>query len=165
MSVQDSMVAVKYVGRKSVKYDTVCHTRTTWTPGSTRPVGPEVAGKLLAFPDIWIEGNRKEIDLPSAATPQQSVAPMAPPKAEKPAEPTGVSHHTEAETQAEPPEPEPEEDFNPTKLLAKAFLALKNALPNLTDAELDQVNTMERSVKKRPGFIRAIQDELEKRAG
>ena len=168
MSVQANLIAIKYVGNKTVKYDTVCHSPTTWTPGATRAVGPDVAGRLLAFPNIWIEGKHEDIDLPSVAETQKPVAPMAPTPVEKPKVETIQVPPKESSSDEPPapdPEPKAEEAFSAEKLLARPFLAVKNGLSKLSDMELDEVNALERKVKKRPGYIKAIQDELEKRAG
>lgn len=157
MGIRENMIAVKYIGSKPLKYDTVCHTPITWTPGSTRPVSPENAAKLLAYPTIWTEGDPAEIALPQVITSQQPVAPMAP-------LPAAEAEVVQQESQEEPSEPEPEEEFNAQKLLSKPFLALKNKIDSLSDSQLDEVNFLEHATKKRPGFLRVIQDELERRA-
>ncbi len=159
MAFKDSLIAVKYVGRKPVKYDTVCHTPTSWTPGATRAVSPEVAARLFGYPTIWIEGNMEDIDLPKAAPVQASVAPLQ----AEPVQPEAPEPEPEPEPEAAQ-EPEQPEEFDPAWLCARPFLAFKNGLVKLTDDEIDQVNQLERNTKNRPGFLKAIQDDLERRA-
>ncbi len=47
-------VAVRYVGSKTLKYDTVCHTRTVWYgEGDVQLVPIAVATQLARFPSVW----------------------------------------------------------------------------------------------------------------
>jgi hypothetical protein len=48
------MVALRYVGAKPSKRDTVAGSNVIWEgPGAVREVALEVAKKLLLYPDVW----------------------------------------------------------------------------------------------------------------
>lgn len=51
----NQVINVRYIGNKSIKTDTVCHTGVAWLgKDDVRPVSADVAAKLLAFPDVWV---------------------------------------------------------------------------------------------------------------
>jgi hypothetical protein len=55
--VEKETVFVQYIGKKSVKYDTVFGTSTVWIPGAVRrlqvPKGHKI--RMLQHQDVWVE--------------------------------------------------------------------------------------------------------------
>lgn len=53
-------IAIKYVGDKPVKRDTVCNTGTLWAgKGDVQIVDHKVGVQLLQFPTVWVKADAK----------------------------------------------------------------------------------------------------------
>lgn len=75
------LVAIKYVGAKERRRDSVADTGLVWLAGETHYVEPEAAKLLLAHPDIW------EVDRRAKAKSTEAIALPKTQKAEVEQEP------------------------------------------------------------------------------
>lgn len=47
------MMAVKYIGKKPYRSDSVCGTGLVWTPGQVHVVTDDVGSRLIRHTDVW----------------------------------------------------------------------------------------------------------------
>lgn len=77
--MQQQVVPIKYVGKKSYKTDNINHTKTVWKePGDVQPYPLHLAASLLRHPDIWQLGTHTSVAGNAAFADAAGIVTVAP---------------------------------------------------------------------------------------